>query len=119
VRVQLENDTVRIRIDEDELAAVLGGAVLKGSTCFGTVFLMRYSLQADAGGHCSVEGRANAWRVKVPTTDLAGLKSRLPSKEGLVFDLRENGQVTTTVRVDVDVKDSLRRRRERVPREAG
>src|ERR1700750_2069612 len=41
MRVQLEDDTVRVRIDADELAELLDDIALLGSTAFGTAFTMR------------------------------------------------------------------------------
>ncbi|WP_213949701.1 hypothetical protein [Luteibacter sp. dw_328] len=111
MRVQLENDTVRVRIDEDELGELLGNIALLGSTAFGKAFVMRYSVDATEAASCTLEGNAHEWRLKVPVTELAALQSRLPSKEGLVFDIPGYDTVATTVRFDVDVKDSLRRRR--------
>lgn len=111
MRVQLENDTVRVRIDEDELAELLGNVALLGSTAFGKAFVMRYSVDATDGDACTLEGNAHEWRLKVPMSELSALQSRLPSKDGLVFDIPGHDTVATTVRFDVDVKDSLRRRR--------
>lgn len=111
MRVQLENDTVRVRIDEDELAELLGNIALLGSTAFGKAFVMRYSVDATDGGSCTLEGNAHEWRLKVPMTELFALQSRLPSKDGLVFDIPGHDTVATTVLFDVDVKDSVRRRR--------
>ena len=46
MRVQLENDTIRVRIDEDELAELLGDVALLGYTAFGRAFTMRYAIDA-------------------------------------------------------------------------
>jgi hypothetical protein len=111
MRVQLENDTVRVRIDEEELGELLGNVALLGSTAFGKAFVMRYSVDATDAVTCKLEGNAHEWRLKVPMSELSALESRLPSKDGLVFDIPGHDTVATTVRFDVDVKDSLRRRR--------
>lgn len=111
MRVQLENHTIRVRIDEDELAVLLQDVALLGSTAFGTVFTMRYAVDATDGADCSLSGDAHEWRMEVPRTALQDLRARLPSKEGLVFEIPGHEAVATTVCFDVDVKDSLRRRR--------
>ncbi len=54
MRVQLENDTVRVRIDEDELGELLGNIALLGSTAFGKAFVMRYSVDATDAGSCTL-----------------------------------------------------------------
>jgi len=111
MRVQLENDTIRVRIDEDELSELLQDVALLGSTAFGTVFTMRYAVDATEAVVCGLSGNAHEWRMEVPRLALEDLQSRLPSKDGLVFDIPGYDTVATTVRFDVDVKDSLRRRR--------
>lgn len=111
MRVQLENDTIRVRVDEDELAELLDNVALLGSTAFGTVFTMRYAIDATSHGDGKLSGHAHEWRLEIPHAELAGLQSRLPSKDGLVFDIPGHDTVATTVRFDVDVKDSLRRRK--------
>lgn len=111
MRVQLEDDTIRVRIDEDELGELLKDVALLGSTAFGTAFTMRYSVDATEAATCTLSGTAHEWRLVVPRTALLDLEARLPSKEGLVFDIPGHDTVAATVRFDVDVKDSLRRRR--------
>ncbi|UPG85178.1 hypothetical protein L2Y94_17985 [Luteibacter aegosomatis] len=110
MRVQLENDTIRIRVDEDELAELLGDVALLGSTAFGRAFTMRYAIDAT-DGEVSLDGSAHEWRLEVPRAQLLELKSRLPSKDGLVFEISGNNTAATRVLFDVDVKDSLRRRK--------
>lgn len=111
MRVQLENHTIRVRVDEDELSVLLEDVVLLGSTAFGTVFTMRYAVDATDSAACVLSGDAHEWRLEVPRTALQALQARLPSKDGLVFEMPGHEAVATTVRFDVDVKDSLRRRR--------
>lgn len=111
MRVQLENDTIRVRIDEDELAELLDDVALLGSTAFGRAFTMRYAIDATGSDRCTLDGDAHEWRLEVPRAQLVELKSRLPSKDGLVFDIPGHDAVATTVLFDVDVKDSLKRRR--------
>ena len=111
MRVQLENDTIRVRIDEDELAELLDDVALLGSTAFGRVFTMRYAVDATDAASCALEGDAHEWRLAVPRAQLTELKARLPSKDGLVFDIAGHDTAATTVLFDVDVKDSLKRRR--------
>jgi hypothetical protein len=111
MRVQLENDTIRVRIDEDELAELLDNVALMGSTAFGRAFTMRYAIDATNGPACVLDGNAHEWRLEVPLAHLAELKARLPAKDGLVYDIPGNDTVATTVVLDVDIKDSLKRRR--------
>jgi len=111
MRVQFENDTIRVRVDEDELAELLDNVALLGSTAFGTVFTMRYAIDATRNEQWDLSGHADEWRLEIPRAELAALQSRLPSKDGLLFEIPGHDTVATTVRFDVDVKDSVRRRR--------
>jgi hypothetical protein len=111
MRVQLENDTIRVRIDEDELAELLDGVALLGSTAFGSAFVMRYAVDATRHEHCLLDGNAHEWRLEVPQAELQALRDRLPSKDGLTYDIPGRDTVATRVLLDVDVKDSVRRRR--------
>jgi len=111
MRVQLEDDTVRVRINEDELTELLQDVALLGSTSFGMAFTMRYAIDATDADACTLSGTAHEWRMEVPRGALRELQAKLPSKDGLTFDIPGRDTVATTVRFDVDVKDSLRRRR--------
>ncbi|URL57997.1 hypothetical protein IM816_15525 [Luteibacter flocculans] len=111
MRVQLEDDTVRVRINEDELTELLQDVALLGSTSFGMAFTMRYAIDATDADACTLSGTAHEWRMEVPRDALRELQAKLPSKDGLTFDIPGRDTVATTVRFDVDVKDSLRRRR--------
>ncbi|KAF1003595.1 MAG: hypothetical protein GAK28_04574 [Luteibacter sp.] len=111
MRVQLENDTIRVRIDEDELGELLDNVALLGSTAFGKAFTMRYAIDATERDACVLDGNAHEWRLEVPRTQLLDLKARLPSKDGLIFDIPGLDTVATKVLFDVDVKDSLKRRK--------
>ncbi|URX64414.1 hypothetical protein KR767_10365 [Luteibacter anthropi] len=111
MRVQLEDDTIRVRIDEDELAELLDDVALLGSTAFGKAFTMRYAIDATGRDTCVLDGTAHEWTLEIPRVQLLALKERLPSKDGLVFDIPGLDTVATKVLFDVDVKDSLRRRK--------
>lgn len=111
MRVQLENDTIRVRINEDELIELLDNVALLGSTAFGKAFTMRYAIDATERDACVLAGTAHEWRLEVPRVQLLALRERLPSKDGLVFDIPGLNTAATKVLFDVDVKDSLRRRK--------
>ncbi|TCV95941.1 hypothetical protein EC912_102286 [Luteibacter rhizovicinus] len=111
MRVQLQGHTVRLRIDEDELSELLGGVSIIGTTAFGSLFLMRYAVSLHEGRTCRLDGQAADWRIDLPDAEVRELASRLPSKEGLIFDVPTGGIDAMRILFDVDVKDSARRRR--------
>ncbi|MBB3226033.1 hypothetical protein FHW69_000623 [Luteibacter sp. Sphag1AF] len=111
MKVQLQGHTVRLRIDEDELSELLSGVSIIGTTAFGSLFLMRYALSLHAHPHCRIGGQAADWRIDLPEAEVREFSTRLPSKEGLIFDMPTAGVDAMRVLFDVDVKDSVRRRR--------
>jgi hypothetical protein len=108
MRVQMEGQTLRLRVDEAELARLLSGGFAENCTHLpdGRTEIQRIRL-ADA----LAWRRENAiWNIDIPEADLRALSDRLPSREGLRFDLRASTTHSLEVLFDVDVRDSARRR---------
>jgi hypothetical protein len=108
MRVQLEGQTLRLRIDEAELAQLLAGTAVENCTRLpdGRIEIQRLRLAALLGWR-----RDDAvWHIDVPESDVRALSARLPSREGLHFDLpRPHGEMLQLL-LDVDVRDSARHR---------
>jgi hypothetical protein len=106
MKIQLQEHSVRLRIDEDELALLLAGTAVAASTPFAQAFVFAGSVTlADAGG-VSISGSSDAYRIAVPAAEVRALAARLPTRDGLLFELPGGGEL----RFDVDVRDSVRRR---------
>ena len=106
MRIQLQEQSLRLRVDEDEFKALLEGSVIDATTEVGRAF--RLSFKLVPGDVATIEGTATACTITLPRQDIAALASRLPSRDGLSFDI--DG---LAVLFDVDVRDSVRRRRQR------
>ena len=106
MRIQLQEQSLRLRVDEDEFKALLEGTVIDAITAVGRVFRLAFRLAP--GDVAAIDGTASACTITLPRQDIAALASRLPSRDGLSFDI--DG---LAVLFDVDVRDSVRRRRQR------
>jgi hypothetical protein len=108
MRVQIEGQTLRLRVDEAELARLLSGSCAENRTLLpdGRVEIQRIRL-TDA---LAWQREDATWNIDIPEADVRALSDRLPSRDGLRFDLRASAAQSLEVLFDVDVRDSARRR---------
>lgn len=111
MKLQIEAQHLRIRIDEGELAQLLAGDVVVGHTHFATMFTMRVTLRLQHGIEPVLSGQADAWQVGLPETDVRAHAARLPTREGLRYQLAGAQEADALeLLFDVDVRDSVRKR---------
>lgn len=115
MKVQLDGQRLRLRIDEDELARLLAGHAVTAHTRFGDRFAVSATLRVDARTEPALEGGVEDWRFVLPADEVRALAGRLPTREGLGWTLPSapDAAGTLELRFDVDVRDSARRLRER------
>jgi hypothetical protein len=108
MRVQLEGQTLRLRIDEAELTQMLAGGTAENRTRLpdGRQEVQQVRL-ADAAGWQRDDAQ---WRIDLPDADVRALSARLPSRDGLQFSLPTPDGGTLQILFDVDVRDSARKR---------
>jgi len=108
MRVQLEGQSLRLRIDEDELARLLTGGSVDNRTSLpdGHVEMQQVSLAP----RIDWQREHTVWHIYLPETDVRALSQRLPSRNGLEFSLSTPHGDTLTIVFDVDVRDSARKR---------
>lgn len=108
MRVQLEGQSLRLRIDEEELARLLadGSVVNRTGLPDGHIEIQQLSLTPR------IEWRREdtIWHICLPESDVRALSQRLPSREGLQFSLSTPGGNVLQILFDVDVRDSARKR---------
>jgi hypothetical protein len=104
MRVQMEGQTLRLRIDEAELAQLLAGNSAENRTCLPDGCIEIQQLRLAARLEWQRDGAT--WRI----AQVHALSARLPSREGLHFDLPTPNGATLQIAFDVDVRDSTRRR---------
>lgn len=107
MKLQIEDQSLRVRIGEQELAALLAGQDLEMRTEFAGAFAM--SCRLSLGATASLSGSAQAWHIVLPRQAVEAHVERLPTREGLRFQLGEALELL----FDVDVRDSVRQRKPR------
>jgi hypothetical protein len=109
MRVQQQEQSLRLRIDEAELAGLLAGGTVENATRWpdGRVERQRLALAAQPGWQRDGDG----WRLALADAAVRELAARLPSRDGLSFELAVPAGDALRILFDVDVRDSVRRRR--------
>jgi hypothetical protein len=112
MKLQIEGQNLRVRIGEEELARLLDGQAIEAVTQFADVFAIRYSLELSPADTANLSGSPAAWRIAVPAERVREHAARLPTREGLQFALPgRRAEDSLQLLFDVDVRDSVRRRR--------
>lgn len=106
MKVQLQAQALRLRIDEGELACLLAGDTLCNETHWPDGGIERQQLVL-AENH-AWRRDATGWCVMLAGAAVRELAARLPSREGLRAELP--GNRVLPVLFDVDVRDSARQR---------
>lgn len=112
MKLQIEGQHLRVRIGEEELAELLAGRAVEAVTQCADVFAIRYSLELTPVDAATLSGSPATWRIAIPEAQVRDHAARLPTREGLRFVLpgaREEDSLQLLF--DVDVRDSVRRRR--------
>ncbi len=110
MKLQINGQSLRLRIDEDELQRLRDGTVLTSTTLFpgGGRFLCSLELLPQAAAAFVVD--AGAWRIVLPRASVEDYVERLPCREGLAFQVAIGEADGIRLGFEVDVRDSTRRR---------
>ncbi|MBJ6978272.1 hypothetical protein [Luteimonas sp. MC1895] len=108
MKVQLQGQSLRLRIDEDELARLLDGGVVANETRAPGAALGHF-LRIVEGAAATFAVGSDGWHIGLPDEDLRGYVSGLPSRDALEFTLG-GGDAALALVFEVDVRDSVRRR---------
>lgn len=108
MRVQQQSQSLRLRIDEAELARLLAGDAVQNETCWpdGRIERQRLALAEQLDWQRDGDG----WRVTLPASEVHALAARLPSRDGLSWEIPVPGGEALRILFDVDVRDSARKR---------
>lgn len=108
MRVQLKGQSLRLRIDEDEMTRLRAGTTLDNATRWpdGRSSHQRVQL-ADADGWRRDD---DGWCILLARTAMQDLAARLPTRDGLRIELAVADGTPLKVLLDVDTRDSARRR---------
>jgi hypothetical protein len=112
MKLQIEGQSLRVRIGETELARLLAGQAVESHTRFARAFVMGCTLRLGDDSDARLSGRADAWQIELPGVAVREHASRLPTREGLSCALPAGqGEEVLELLFDVDVRDSVRQRR--------
>jgi hypothetical protein len=106
MKVQLQGQTLRFRVDEAELAALQAGQVVENLTRIPGGSLRQSVVLAEAALPALEDGA----HLQLPRALLEPYVARLPCRDALAIRLPLDDGETIEVDFEVDVRDSVRHR---------
>ncbi len=121
MKLQIQGQDVRLRIDEAELARLLAGETILNSTRFAPERIFTQSLALHTGDLPLLGPEADGWALCLPRPAVDDYVLRVPCRDALAFELPLPGAASLSLRFEVDVRASLQARgpRRRDPSPAG
>ena len=113
MKLQVQDQSLRLRVTEAELRDLLSGSVLRLDLRFDGLNLL--ALEVVTGSVSSLQSGA-AWRLRLSDAALRGYADTLPRRDALVVALTGSGGEPLRLAFDVDVRDSVK---VRGPRKGG
>ncbi|MBN5049629.1 hypothetical protein JY456_04650 [Stenotrophomonas maltophilia] len=110
MKVQLHEQTMRLRLDEAELAQLLAGETVENVTRFGGSGGWGTAVSLHGGESAVLLDSGTDCRLVLPRSSVEDLAGRLPCRDGLAFALYLDDGTTLQLQLDVDVRDSVRQR---------
>ena len=110
MKVQLQDQSVRLRLDEAELACLLAGESVENMTRFGGIEGWGMAVSLHGGEQPVLLDGGTFCRLVLPRGAVEALAARLPCRDGLAFDLTLEDGSQLRLQFDVDVRDSVRQR---------
>lgn len=113
MKARFDAASLRLRVDEDELARLLDGTTLRLSPRVSGRLL--FDLHLTLGDAPAFDACENTWRTVLPRKAVAAYAATLPQRDGLGFGFGEADAAWRIV-FEVDVRDSVARRGPPTPR---
>ncbi|HDS1581511.1 hypothetical protein [uncultured Stenotrophomonas sp.] len=110
MKVQLQDQSVRLRLDEAELARLLAGESVENMTRFGGAEGWGLAVSLHGGEQPVLLDGGTFCRLVLPRDAVLSLSARLPCRDGLSFELALEEGGLLQLQFDVDVRDSVRQR---------
>lgn len=110
MKLQLQGQRMRLRLDEAELARLLAGEAIVNATELGQGARFCQSLSLHAATQPALQSTPGEWRVGLPDAAVRAYVQRLPCREALSFELDRGDGVSLWLHFEVDVRDSLQLR---------
>lgn len=114
MKLQLQGQRVRVRVDEAELARLLAGKTVVNRIALGTAVEFAQWLVLGAGEGASTTPslvvRDGGWQVTLPADAVHAYASQLPCRHALVVEIDLGAGDVIDLNFEVDVRDSLKAR---------
>ena len=117
MKLQLEGQRLRLRIDEAELARLLAGETLADPTRLAPAQSLERRLCLRDQAAATLDWSGGNIVLVLPCAAVQDYSTSLPRRDALRFALGE-GETALTLDFEVDVRDSVRTRLPRAPRTA-
>ena len=108
MKLQIQRQCLRFRLDEAELARLLAGESIANATDLGlgTGFCQWLSMHPESAPR--LKAVPGEWRLWLPESTVRDYVARLPCREALGFELAlDDSSAVLSLRFEVDVRDSL------------
>jgi len=114
MKLQLQGQHLRLRIDESEFSALRAGAMLENTTALGPCAWRQTLSQTDALTP-ALDAVVNHCAIAIPKHLIDAYAARLPCRDGLSMRVQPAGGPALDLVLEVDVRDSIRTRGPRRP----
>ncbi|MGV8961402.1 MAG: hypothetical protein ACOH1V_13640 [Stenotrophomonas sp.] len=109
MKLQLQGQRVRFRLEEAEFSALRDGQDVSNHTCGGAIDF-RQSLRLGDGAQPQLQASPGHWKLTLPRAAVEVYARQLPCRQGLDFALEQETGEPLLISFEVDVRDSLRTR---------
>lgn len=111
MKVQMQSQDLRLRLQEAEFARLLTGETIENRTALpaGAAWVLQLRLASVEQADCEKHG--DAWMCTLPAAEVQAFAQRLPTRDGLHFELTAEGREVLHVSFDVDTRDIARNRK--------
>ncbi|MCO5054130.1 hypothetical protein [Thermomonas sp.] len=110
MKVQLQGQSLRLRIDEAELARLRDGEEITNTTALPGPGACAQRMALTDATQVGFSGSSGDWLLLLPQAQVEDYVQRLPCKDGLHYALPASAGRTLTIDFEVDVRDSARLR---------
>lgn len=110
MKVQMQGQSLRVRISEAELARLLAGEAIDNLTRLPGGECCRHEVRVVGGDEPTLLAGEGGWTLSLSRGQLDPYVARLPCREGLAFRLAVGIGPDLEVDFEVDVRDSVRSR---------
>ena len=110
MKLQMQGQRVRLRIDEAELARLLAGEPVVNQLLLGTSAGFSQTLALGQDETPTLAVHSSGWAITLPSGAVSAYVGQLPSRHALGFTLDMGADPTVELDFEVDVRDSLQAR---------